>query len=58
MRGLGSFGQKRISADRFVVIDWETTSLSRTDRVVEVAAVTLDGSSLEVVDEYDTLMIR
>lgn len=56
MRGLGSFGQKRISADRFVVIDCETTGLSRTDRVVEVAAVTLDGSSLEVVDEYDTLI--
>lgn len=41
---------------RLVVVDCETTGLGRHDRIVEVAAVTLDPISLEIVDEYDTLI--
>jgi len=42
-------------ADRFVVVDTETTGVYSTDRVVEVAIVTLslDG---EVIDHFDTLV--
>ena len=40
----------------FVVIDCETTGLGKQDRIVEIAAVTLDGQSWEIVDEYDTLI--
>jgi len=40
----------------FVVVDCETTGLGKHDRLVEIAAVALDGDTLEVVDEYDTLL--
>jgi len=40
----------------FVVVDVETTGLGRLDRVVEIAAVVLDGSTLEIIDEFDTLV--
>ncbi len=39
-----------------VVVDRETTVLSKNDRILEVAAVTLDPFTGEVVDEYDTLI--
>lgn len=39
-----------------VVIDCETTGLGRHDRVVEIAAVTLDSATFEIIDEYDTLI--
>lgn len=42
-------------ADRFVVVDVETTGLYNADRVVEVAAVTVDRSG-KIVDEWDTLV--
>ena len=42
--------------DSLVVIDCETTGLYRTDRIVEVAVVVLDSNSLEIVDEFDTLV--
>lgn len=42
-------------ADRFVVIDVETTGLYNTDRLVEVAAVTVDANG-QIVDEWDTLV--
>ena len=42
--------------DSFVVVDCETTGFGRTDRIVEVAVVVLDSISLEVVDEFDTLL--
>lgn len=42
-------------ADRFVVVDVETTGLYNLDRVVEVAAVTVDGGG-RIVDEWDTLV--
>jgi DNA polymerase III subunit epsilon len=42
-------------ADRVVVVDTETTGVFPTDRVVEVAAVTLDLHG-RVVDEWDTLV--
>ena len=41
---------------KFVVVDCETTGLGKHDRLVEVAAVTVDPDSLEIVDEYDTLI--
>lgn len=40
----------------FVVIDCETTGLGKYDRVLEVAAITIDSVTLEIVDEYDTLV--
>lgn len=42
-------------SDRFVVVDVETTGVYNTDRVVEVAAVTVDPSG-RIVDEWDTLV--
>lgn len=41
--------------DRFVAIDVETTGLYNSDRVVEVAAVTIDPSG-HITDEWDTLV--
>lgn len=41
--------------DRFVVVDVETTGFYNSDRVVEVAAVTVDPSGA-IVDEWDTLV--
>lgn len=38
------------------VVDCETTGLFSNDRVVEVAVVTVDSETLEVVDEFDTLI--
>ncbi len=43
-------------ADSFVVLDCETTGLGKHDRVVEIAAVVLEGPKLEIVDEFDTLV--
>ena len=39
-----------------VVFDCETTGLGRHDRIVEIAVVTLDPVTLEITDEYDTLV--
>jgi DNA polymerase-3 subunit epsilon len=39
-----------------VVIDCETTGLRNSDRILEIAAVTLDPKSGHVLDEYDTLI--
>ena len=44
------------SVSRLVVVDVETTGFGRNDRIVEIAAVTLDPASWETVDEYDTLI--
>jgi DNA polymerase-3 subunit epsilon len=41
---------------RFVIIDCETTGFAASDRVIEIAAVVLDGRTLETVDEFDTLV--
>lgn len=41
--------------DRFVVVDTETTGLFAADRLVEVAAVTVDQDGA-IVDEWDTLV--
>jgi DNA polymerase-3 subunit epsilon len=41
--------------DRVVVVDTETTGVYPSDRVVEIAAVTLDLTG-RVVDEWDTLV--
>lgn len=42
-------------ADRVVVLDTETTGVADTDRVIEVALITLDLSGA-VIDEWDTLV--
>ena len=39
-----------------VVIDCETTGLGSHDRIVEIAALTLDPRTWELTDEYDTLI--
>ncbi len=41
--------------DRLLVVDVETTGLYNSDRVVEVAAVTLSAGG-QIVDEWDTLV--
>ena len=41
---------------RIVVFDTETTGLGKFDRVVEVAAITIDSSTGEIVDEFETLI--
>lgn len=46
--------RSRSKAERFAVIDTETTGFSKHDRVVEIACVTVVGG--EIVDEYDTLV--
>ena len=38
------------------VIDCETTGIGNSDRIVEIAVVTLDFDTLETVDEFDTLV--
>lgn len=38
------------------VIDCETTGLGRRDRIVEVAVVVLDSATLNVIDEFETLV--
>jgi DNA polymerase-3 subunit epsilon len=40
----------------WAVVDVETTGFSKVDRIVEVGVVLLNGESLEVVDEYETLI--
>lgn len=57
-RGLPTHGRDAVLpaiVDRLAVIDVETTGLWSTDRVVEVAVVTIDRSG-QVVDEFDTLV--
>jgi DNA polymerase-3 subunit epsilon len=51
----GSFTRYAPIADRVVVVDTETTGVYNSDRVVEVAVITLDLSGA-VVDEWDTLV--
>jgi len=38
------------------VIDCETTGLGNSDRIIEIAVVSLDASTLKTVDEFDTLV--
>lgn len=45
-----------MAAERLVVVDVETTGFGAWDRVVEVAAVSLDATTLRVVDEFETLV--
>ncbi len=48
------FGRRR-RIDRFAVVDVETTGLYNSDRIVEVAVVTLAPDGM-IVDEWDTLV--
>ena len=41
---------------RMVVIDTETTGLGRSDRIVEIAAITISPQTGEIVDEFETLV--
>ncbi len=41
---------------RMVVIDTETTGIGKSDRIVEIAAVTISPQTGEVVDEFETLV--
>ncbi len=43
-------------SQRLAVVDVETTGFSHNDRIVEVAAVSLDAETWEIVDEFDTLI--
>lgn len=38
------------------IVDCETTGFGRNDRVVEVACILVDPKTMEIVDEYDTLI--
>ena len=42
--------------ERIAVIDVETTGFADADRIVEVGVVYLDGRTLDVIDEYETLI--
>jgi len=41
---------------KYAVVDVETTGFGKLDRVVEIAVVVLDGTNLEVIDEFETLI--
>ena len=41
---------------RMVVFDTETTGLGKFDRVVEIAAITMDPHTGEIIDEFETLI--
>lgn len=45
-----------MTARHLAVVDVETTGLGNNDRVVEVAVVTVDASTGDVVDEFDSLV--
>ena len=40
----------------YAVIDCETTGFLKSDRMLEIAVVVVDGRTLETVDEFDTLL--
>ena len=40
----------------FIVVDVETTGFGKTDRIVELSAITIDAETGKVVDEFDTLI--
>lgn len=42
--------------NRTVVIDTETTGVGNSDRIVEIAAITINSHTGEIIDEYETLI--
>ena len=42
--------------NRTVVIDTETTGVGNSDRIVEIAAITINPLTGEIIDEYETLV--
>lgn len=46
----------RLAPERLVAIDVETTGFSSRDRVVEVAAVSINPVTWQTIDEFDTLV--
>ena len=49
-------GSARNMAPPIVVLDVETTGFGKFDRITEIALLTLDPATLEVIEEYDTLV--
>lgn len=46
----------RMTMQTISVIDCETTGLGNSDRIIEIAVVTLDARTLVTIDEFDTLI--
>lgn len=44
------------SSLRPIVVDVETTGFGKQDRILEIAAIALNPTTWEIVDEYDTLI--
>lgn len=44
------------SANALAIVDCETTGFGKNDRVVEIACILVDPKTMEIVDEYDTLI--
>ena len=40
----------------YAIIDCETTGSGKSDPMLEVAVVVLDGATLKTIDEFDTLL--
>lgn len=45
-----------MSRSRYAIIDCETTGFGKSDRIIELGIVVLDGESLQTVDEFDSLL--
>jgi len=45
-----------VNFENFVIIDVETTGFGKSDRIVEISAITVNAKTREVVDEFDTLI--
>ena len=46
----------KLSFERFVVVDTETTGFGKSDRIIELSAITIDAITGELIDEFDTLI--
>ena len=45
-----------MSDQNFVVVDAETTGFGKTDRIIELSAITIEATTGKVIDEFDTLI--
>lgn len=53
--GAGSLADLTLGADRFVVVDTETTGLTNNDRIVEIAILTVDMDG-NITEKWETLI--